>query len=122
KPDVILVDQLRNLKSKEDSRVNQLDEVARGLRDIGKAKKIVVVDVTQAGESAEGKSVLTMTDIDSSKTGVPAAADLLIGVGANKEQEASGFRVLSLCKNKINGYHGALTVKVNPFISRYTDV
>lgn len=122
KPDVILVDQLRNLKSKEDSRVNQLDEVARGLRDVGKAKKIVVVDVTQAGESAEGKSVLSMTDIDSSKTGVPAAADLLIGVGANKEQEASGYRTLSLCKNKINGFHGAITVKINPFISRYMDV
>lgn len=122
KPDVILVDQLRNLRSKEDSRVNQLDEVARGLRDIGKAKKIVVVDVTQAGESAEGKSVLTMTDIDSSKTGVPAAADLLIGIGANKEQEASGYRCLSLCKNKVNGFHGVVTVKVNPFISRYTDV
>lgn len=122
RPDVLLVDQLRNLKSKADSRVNQLDEVARELRDIAKANAIVVVDVTQAGDSAEGKAVLTMSDIDSSKTGVPAAADLLIGIGATKEQEAQGYRVLSLCKNKRNGNHANITVRLNPYISRYIDV
>ena len=122
KPDVLIVDQLRNLKSKADSRTNQLDEVARELRDVAKANSIVVVDVTQAGESAEGKAILSMTDMDSSKTGVPAAADLLVGIGATKEQESAGFRVLSLCKNKVNGNHATITVKVNPMISRYTNV
>lgn len=122
KPDVILVDQLRNLKSRADSRVNQLDEVARELRDVGKAHNIVVVDVTQAGESAEGKAILDMTDIDSSKTGVPGAADVLIGIGATKEMLATGTRALTLCKNKRNGNHTTVTVRVNPLISRYSDV
>lgn len=67
KPDVIIVDQLRNLWAKADSRTNQLDQVARDVRDIGKAHGIVVLSVSQAGDSAEGKSILTMTDLDSSK-------------------------------------------------------
>ena len=122
KPDVLIVDQLRNLKSKADSRTNQLDEVARELRDVAKANGIVVLDITQAGESAEGKAVLTQTDIDSSKTGVPGANDLLIGIGGTLEHMATGYRVLTLCRNKVNGNHTSITVRINPMISRYTDV
>lgn len=121
-PDAIIIDQLRNMWAKADSRTNQLDQVARDVRDIGKAKGLVVMDVTQAGESAEGKAILSMTDIDSSKTGIPAAADVLIGIGATKEQEATGYRILTLCKNKVNGNHDSITVRFIPQLSRYTDV
>lgn len=122
KPDVIIVDQLRNLWAKADSRTNQLDQVARDVRDIGKAKGIVVLSVSQAGETAEGKAILGMTDLDSSKTGIPGACDLLIGIGATKEQESTGYRVLTLCKNKANGNHESLTVRFIPQLSRYVDV
>ena len=122
KPDVIVVDQLRNLWAKADSRTNQLDQVSRDVRDLGKKHGIVVLSVSQAGESAEGKAILGMTDIDSSKTGVPAAADVLIGIGATQEHVATGYRVLTLCKNKVNGNHASITVRFIPQISRYTDV
>lgn len=122
KPDVIIVDQLRNLWAKADSRTNQLDQVARDVRDIGKKHGIVVLSITQAGESAEGKAILGMTDIDSSKTGVPAAADVLIGLGATQEHVATGYRVMTLCKNKVNGNHDSLTVRFIPHLSRYVDV
>lgn len=122
KPDVIVVDQLRNLWAKADSRTNQLDQVSRDVRDLGKKHGIVVLSVSQAGESAEGKAILGMTDIDSSKTGVPAAADVLIGIGATQEHIATGYRVLTLCKNKVNGNHASITVRFLPQISRYTDV
>lgn len=121
-PDAIIVDQLRNLWAKADSRTNQLDQVARDVRDIGKAKGIVVLSVSQAGDSAEGKSVLSMSDIDSSKTGIPGACDVLIGIGATKEQESVGYRTLTLCKNKVNGNHESITVKFIPQLSRYTNV
>lgn len=121
-PDAIIIDQLRNLWAKADSRTNQLDQVARDVRDIGKARGLVVLSVSQAGDSAEGKAILTMTDIDSSKTGLPGAADVLIGIGATKEQEATGYRILTLCKNKVNGNHESVTVKFIPQLSRYTDV
>lgn len=122
KPDVIIVDQLRNLWAKADSRTNQLDQVARDVRDLGKKHGIVVLSVSQAGESAEGKAILGMTDIDSSKTGLPAAADVLIGIGATQEHVATGYRVLTLCKNKVNGNHDSLTVRFIPQLSRYVDV
>lgn len=122
KPDAIIVDQLRNLWAKADSRTNQLDQVARDVRDLGKKHGIVVLSVSQAGESAEGKAILGMTDIDSSKTGLPASADVLIGIGATQEHVATGYRVLTLCKNKVNGNHASLTVRFMPQISRYVDV
>lgn len=121
-PDAIVVDQLRNLWAKADSRTNQLDQVARDVRDIGKAKGIVVLSVSQAGESAEGKAILGMNDIDSSKTGIPGACDVLIGIGATKEQEHTGYRTLTLCKNKVNGNHDSISVRFIPQLSRYTNV
>ena len=70
KPDVLIVDQLRNLKSKEDSLTQSLEHVARDIRGVGQRNNCLVVSVTQAGGSADGKAILDMNDIDSSKTGV----------------------------------------------------
>lgn len=122
KPDAVIVDQLRNLWAKADSRANQLDQVARDVRDVLKKYGIVGISVSQAGESAEGKAVLGMTDLDNSKTGIPGACDVLIGIGATQEHVATGYRVLTLSKNKVNGNHDSLTVRFIPQLSRYTDV
>src|SRR5690625_1878036 len=122
KPDAIIVDQLRNLWAKADSRANQLDQVARDVRDLAKKHGIVGLSVSQAGETAEGKAVLGMTDLDNSKTGIPGACDVLIGIGATQEHVATGYRVLTLSKNKVNGNHDSLTVRFIPQLSRYVDV
>jgi archaellum biogenesis ATPase FlaH len=102
-PDVIIVDQLRNLNTVAENRVVQLEAAARSVRTLGGKHNALVVSVTQAGESAEGKSILTQADVDSSKTGIPGACDVMIGIGMTREDEEFGRRVISLPKNKPGG-------------------
>ena len=118
-----VVDQLRNLAMKSDNKVNQLEDAARNVRDIGKARDLVVIDVTQAGDSASGKSVLDMGDVDNSNTGIPGACDVLLGVGANEQQMEQGIRVLTLIKNKVGeGNHENFPTRINPYISKYVSI
>lgn len=119
-PKWIIVDQLMNLDLKGDSATQILGKAVRGLRNIGKRYDIVVVSTTQAGDSADGKAVLTMGDVYMSNTEVPAQADVMIGIGASAEQFQSGYRTLSLPKNKISGNHSPIVVRFNPALSRYT--
>lgn len=121
-PDVIIVDQLRNLKVRADNRVNQLEYAATAIRNIAKKMNVLAVDVTQAGDSAEGKAVLDMGDIDFSNTGIPAQADVLIGIGVDAVLEAENRRVFSLPKNKISGRHDNFPVNLIPQLSRVTSV
>ena len=121
-PAAIVVDQLRNLKVKADNRVNQLEYAATGVRTIAKAADVLAISVTQAGDSADNKAVLEMGDIDFSNTGIPAQADLLLGVGVTPELEAEGVRVISMPKNKISGDHGNFPVRIIPQLSRVLSV
>ena len=119
KPDVLILDQLRNIGTgrrdgRGDNYTQHLDAVAQGLRAIGKRYQIVTIGVTQAGDSARGKPVLDMGDVDSSNTGIPGAADVLIGVGVTDMLEGAGSRMLSLCKNKLTGRHEHFTVRIDP--------
>ncbi|WP_373088763.1 AAA family ATPase [Zhongshania sp.] len=102
-PDVLIVDQARNLDMKESNKVLQMEKGCKFVRDISKQHDMVGVSVVQAGDSAEGKLVLGMGDVDFSNTGVAATADLMLGFGANDEYERQGQRMISYPKNKING-------------------
>lgn len=117
-----IVDQLRNLAVKSDTKTNQLEEAAKSVRNIAKKYDAVAVSVTQAGDSAEGKAVLSMGDVDSSNTGIPGACDVLLGIGATDEQKKSGIRVLSLSKNKIGGIHDDFPVRFSQFHSKYISI
>jgi archaellum biogenesis ATPase FlaH len=121
-PEFIVVDQLRNMEMKAESRVNQLEAAACFNRDMCKKYSIAGIDVTQAGDSASGKAVLEMNDCDFSNTGIPAACDVLLGVGATSEMLDNDTRILSLCKNKTSGDHSHWATKINRFISRYTSI
>ena len=121
-PDAIIVDQMRNLVVKGDGRTSQLEAAAVGLRNIGKRRRIAVFSFTQAGDSAEGKAVLSMSDVDNSKTGIPGACDMLLGIGATLEQKDQGIRIITPIKNKSNNDHATFPLRLNPFLSRYTNV
>ncbi len=124
KPDVIFVDQLQNITQRNDNKVLQLDALARGVRELAIKHNCATVSLTQAGESGEGKLRLMMTDVDWSNTGIPGAADLMIGIGVDDEYLVGNKRMISICKNKVNGKHGAFPVWVEPsktaFLSRAT--
>lgn len=121
-PEVVIVDQLRNLQVKADSRTNQLEAAATAMRNIGKECNVLMVSVTQAGDSGRDKLILDDGDIDFSNTGIPAQADLLIGIGVDPDHEARDLRVLSIIKNKIGGIEDHFPVRINRLLSRYGNV
>jgi len=108
-----IVDQLRHLAVKADTRTNQLEAAANAVRQIGLRNGALSISVTQAGDSGEGKLRLTQGDIDSSNTGIPGSADLMIGIGMNDEFESQGMRMFNLPKNKLSGRHSHFPVKID---------
>lgn len=118
KPDVVIIDQLRNVTMKDDNRVTALERLATEARNLCKKYGIVVVSVTQAGDSASNKLVLSDSDIDSSKTGIPAQCDLILGIGADDNQKAAHMRTVTIVKNKLAPYHNYYPVRVNENLSK----
>lgn len=120
-PTVLILDQIRNLEGSSDGLVQQLDYNGREVRRLLLSYGLIGLSVTQAGASAENQDWLGMDDIDSSKTGLPATADLLIGLGASPESKARGVRGLSFPKNKLSAApdaHDSLTVEMDVALGR----
>jgi len=119
-PDVLVLDQLKNLKlSASGNRAQELDEAAREVRRLGKQYSMVTVPITQAGDSAEDKLRLGLGDVEWSNTGIPGAADLMIGIGVNGEYNRANRRMINLPKNKISGNHAYFPLFVDPQLCTY---
>lgn len=118
KPDVVVVDQIRNVQVKAEGKTVQLEQVASFMRRLGKEHNVLCVSVTQAGDSATDKRILVREDIADSKTGVQGTADVMIGVGMDSTLEMSSQRMLSVCKNKISGRHDVCLIAINPALSK----
>jgi hypothetical protein len=62
--------------------------------------------------------------MEGSKIGKAAETDLVIGIGKYDEAnsgEPDPLRFLYVGKNKLNGWHGAITCKLEGEVSRYVD-
>lgn len=118
KPDVVIVDQLSNLSTPSLSKVEALEWLAKQMRNVCKARNIVGISITQAADSAQGKLVLEMGDVYFSNVAIQAQVDVMIGIGMDQTAEAAGIRMLSLCKNKLNGNHKPVQVQVVPQLSK----
>ncbi len=117
-PNVVVLDQLRNINTGNDNYVLKLEEAATHARNWAKKYSCVVVSVTQAGDSAANKAALDLGDVDFSNTGIPAQADVMIGLGANSNHKAAGELVISLPKNKVSAIHEAFAVTTEPQLSK----
>ena len=121
KPDVLMVDQARNISmGGKFSKVEALEAVEQFIRNLGKKHDMVTVSFTQGGDSAEGKLYLTMCDVDYSNTGMQASADLMVGMGVNQEWEKLGKRMLSFPKNKLSGFKEGMEVYFDPRLNSIT--
>ena len=120
-PECVVIDQIRNMTHKNDNKVERLELIAQGLRDMSNRYEVAMVSVTQAGDSAHNKLILDMGDVDYSNTGIPGAVDAMIGIGMDEASERQGFRFLTPSKNKIGGgNHNPVKVKLEPAYSRVT--
>jgi archaellum biogenesis ATPase FlaH len=120
-PKVVVLDQLRNLDVKSENRTQALERAATEARNLAKRFGLVVVSITQAGDSASGKAQLGTGDVDSSNVGIPGQMDVMIGVGATEEMLRQNVRMLSFPKNKVSGNHQPITVTVDPQLSKVMD-
>ena len=123
-PEVVFVDQVRllHVKGQEIGSVSHIEMAHNTMRTIGKKYGVLMVSVTQAGESASNKLVLEQTDVYMSNTGVPGSADLMIGLGMDQDFEYNNRRMINLPKNKISGLHRYFPVQVDPLKNKVTNV
>jgi len=122
RPDILFVNQLRQLKFKGvDGEVALLARAGNTMRNLAKKYDIVTVSIHQAADEADGKLTLDLRDMYMSKTALQGDIDLALGIGANQEFYDNHRRMISVCKNK-NGWHGKHPVLINEQLSRVRDI
>ena len=118
KPDVVIVDQLRNMSAPISDSVAKMDYLTTGMRNLCKQYGVVGVSLTQGAESAQGKLVLELGDVYYSKVAAQGNVDLMCGIGKNDEYDRTNRRMISICKNKLTGNHDPFVVSINPYLSK----
>ena len=118
KPDVLVLDQIRNIGGGAELTA-RLNQIAIEVRSLLGRYNVLGLSVTQAN-APEGAPKLWLgdRDIDSSKTGLPAQIDLMLGVGATEEMLITGERAISIGKNKLSGNHEGFMVHFDYFRSK----
>ena len=122
KPDVIFIDQLDKVKinGKFNRGDERLKEIYLQAREIAKRNNCLVWGVSQASAEAEGMAEVEYQYLDNSKTGKAGEADLIIGIGKRDDDAGrNGTRYLCISKNKQNGWHGTVQVKMDMYRARY---
>lgn len=119
-PDVVVIDQIRNMNFKPDSMTINLEQAVIATRNLAKEFNLVMVVITQAGDSATNKVVLDMNDVEWSNTGVAAQMDLMIGVGQNPMLKEQGIVILSFPKNKLCAPLKPMSANIDYTLNRIT--
>ena len=121
KPDVIVIDQLDKIKvagsyDRGDERLKALYVQAR---EICKKANCLVWATSQASYNGENRQLITYAMLDNSRTGKAGEADFIIGIGKPSEVDTDGTRILNVSKNKVNGWHGYVTCRMDYMIGRF---
>ena len=122
KPDIIIIDQLDkvNVKGTYARTDEKLRQIYTSVREIAKRRNCAVIAISQASADAHNRNSISFDQMENSKTGKAAEADLIIGIGRNANTDADNkIRTLCISKNKINGYHGEPVCTIRRAISRY---
>jgi len=122
KPDIIVIDQLDKINvtgtyARTDEKLRQ---IYTNVREIAKRRDCAVIAISQASADAHNRNSISFDQMENSKTGKAAEADLIIGIGRNSNSDLENkIRTLCISKNKINGYHGEPVCTIRRSISRY---
>ena len=122
KPDIIIIDQLDkvNVSGTYARTDEKLRQIYTSVREIAKRRDCAVIAISQASADAHNRNSISFDQMENSKTGKAAEADLIIGIGRNPNTDLENkIRTLCVSKNKINGYHGEPVCTIRRGISRY---
>ena len=122
RPDIIVIDQLDkvNVSGTYARTDEKLRQIYTSAREIAKRRDCAVIAMSQASADAHNRNSISFDQMENSKTGKAAEADLIIGIGRNSNIDTENkIRTLCISKNKINGYHGEPVCTIRREISRY---
>ena len=122
KPDIIVIDQLDkiNITGTYARTDEKLRQVYTNVREVAKRRNCAIIAISQASAEAHNRNSISFNQMENSKTGKAAEADLIIGIGRNSNTDTENkIRTLCVSKNKINGYHGEPVCTIRRDISRY---
>ena len=122
KPDIVVIDQLDkvNVSGTYARTDEKLRQIYTSVREIAKRRDCAVIAISQASADAHNRNSISFDQMENSKTGKAAEADLIIGIGRNANSDLENkIRTLCVSKNKINGYHGEPVCTIRRGISRY---
>jgi len=122
KPDIVVIDQLDkiNVTGTFARTDEKLRKIYTNVREIAKRRNCAVIAISQASADAHNRDSISFDQMENSKTGKAAEADLIIGIGRNANKDTENkIRILCVSKNKINGYHGEPSCTIRREISRY---
>ena len=122
RPDIIVIDQLDkvNVSGTYARTDEKLRQIYTSAREIAKRRDCAVIAMSQASADAHNRNSISFDQMENSKTGKAAEADLIIGIGRNSNSDTENkIRTLCISKNKINGYHGEPVCTIRREISRY---
>jgi len=122
RPDIIVIDQLDkvNVSGTYARTDEKLRQIYTSAREIAKRRDCAVIAMSQASADAHNRNSISFDQMENSKTGKAAEADLIIGIGRNSNSDTENkIRTLCVSKNKINGYHGEPVCTIRREISRY---
>jgi len=122
KPDIVVIDQLDkvNVSGTYARTDEKLRQIYTSVREIAKRRDCAVIAISQASADAHNRNSISFDQMENSKTGKAAEADLIIGIGRNANTDLeNNIRTLCISKNKINGYHGEPVCTIRRGISRY---
>lgn len=127
-PDVVVLDQIRGVDHPvaNGNFTQKLTTLGEKFRNMAGRHNFLAVSITQAGDKTERHGQeppewLSMSDIDSNRTGLAGAVDVLLGIGTNSELDAHGQRAISICKNKnsdAEDSHEGFYIEIDKRLSR----
>jgi replicative DNA helicase len=125
-PDIVVIDQLDkvDVSGKYEKSTDKLRELYLRTRGIAIKHDVAIIAVSQASALAENKTILHADMMENSRTGKFAEADLILGIGKmedNPDGSQDPLRFITVSKNKLSGWHGTITCKIEPLYSRYSD-
>lgn len=126
---VIVIDQIRNVEvegMKGDKLTAKLEILGQQARRMLIEYQAIGASITQANDRTqkhgqEPPIFLQMSDMDSSRTGLPASGDLIVGIAGNAAMKARNQRQVSLPKNKMSSEadsHTGFVVEVDQTLNR----
>ena len=121
KPDIIFIDQLDKVNvndsfARTDEKLRAIYESSRA---IAKRRDCMVWAVSQASYEAHNRQEIDFSMLENSRTGKAAEADLIVGIGKNFGDDEDYIRHLCISKNKLTGWHGVVTCRIDIQRARY---